>query len=256
MKPAAKTGIKIIAVIYVAVVIAFIVTAAQKKEPEERQELVTRTKAQLEEVRQKAYETDPRNIRGREITDDQAAAVVEEYLEPEGSIIAPNYTMIMQWLNFGVLLLLLYGFFWDPLVQFLDRRRKDIRDRIENAEEKEKESEELLEQRRQELRDIKRERADIIQQGKQEAQRERERIREEARQDAQRMREEGRERLQEDVRRARAGLREEVADLASQVAKKLLERELARDDHDRILNEMLDSMSETAGQQPAEGEKE
>lgn len=253
MKPAAKTGIKIVAVIYVAVIAAFVVTAVQRTEPKNKQELTAQLQKSLNEFRQQAYEADPQHIRERPLSEDEAAQALQ-IMEAEGSIIAPNYTMIMQWLNFGILLLLLYGFFWDPLVQFLDERRDEVRGRLKNAEEKEEKSEELLEQRREQLREVKRERADIIDQGKQEAQREKERIRNEARDDAERMREEARERVNEEVRRARAGLRDEVASLASDVAEKILERELSRDDHDRILDEMLDNMSEAA-QQPSEEEE-
>jgi len=250
MKPAAKTGIKIVAVIYVAVIAAFVVTAVQRTEPKNKQELTAQLQKRLNEFRQQAYEADPQHIRERPLSEDEAAQALR-IMEAEGSIIAPNYTMIMQWLNFGILLLVLYGFFWDPLVQFLDERRDEVRGRLKNAEEKEEQSEELLEQRREQLREVKRERADIIDQGKQEAQREKERIRQEARDDAERMREEARDRVNEEVRRARAGLRDEVASLASDVAEKILERELSRDDHDRILDEMLDSLSEE-GQQESE----
>jgi len=243
MKRAAKTGIKIVVVLYVAVITAFAVTAVQRAEPKNKTALLTQLQEQLNALRQQAYRDDPDHIRSRPINPKEAADVLESVIQKRGNIISINYTLIMQWLNFAILLLLLYGFFWDPLVRFLDERRRSIDDEIARAEHTRRESEKLLEQRRRELAHIKQERADIIEQAKREAARERERLREQAQQEAEHIAREVRERLDEEVRRARKELRSEVAQLASQIAEKILARELTRQDHDRIFEDMIKQLS-------------
>ena len=230
-------------VLYVAAITAFAVTAVQRAKPTNKAVLVPQLQAQLEALREQAYRDDPDHIRGRAVNAKEAASVLESVIQKRGNIISINYTLIMQWLNFAILLLLLYGLFWDPLLRFLDNRRKSIRDEIGRAARTREESEKLLRQRRTELARVKQERADIIEQGKREAERERERLRAQAQEEAERIARGVRERLDEEVRRAREELRSQVADLASEIARKILARELTRQDHDRIFDEMIKQLS-------------
>jgi len=243
MKKKAKTAIKIVAAVYAIVVVVTAITGLQEQEPPNEEQLAAEVQQQLDSLREQAREQQPRHIRDRALTDDEANEIVENYLEQPGNIISVNFTMVMQWLNFGVLLLVLYAFAWDPLLEFLDQRRQSIQDEIDEAEQDREKAQELRQKREKELAEIKQERADIIEQGRREAEQEREQIRERAREEADRIVEGARERMDEEVRQARSELQTEVVDLASDIAERVVERELTREDHDRIFEDMIEEFS-------------
>ena len=240
MKQKAKTGIKIIAAVYAVVIVIFAATSLRTVEPKNKDKLIEQVQKSLNEVREQAREEDPRHIREQPVPKDKAAEIVADAIERKGNIISVNFTLFMQWLNFGVLLLILYGYLWDPLVEFLDERKNSIQNRIEEAEKDRKKAEELRRERENELADIKQERADILEQGRREANKEREEIRERAQEEAERIVESAQDRVEEEVRRARSELQQDVVDLASDIAEKMLEREMSREDHDRIVDEMIE----------------
>lgn len=257
MKRAAKTGLKIVVLAYVAAVAAFVVTALQRAEPLHKDELTASVQEELETLRQEALRDDPDHIRPRPVSKDDAAQVLGTVLEKKGTVINVNYTVIIQWLNFAILLLVLYGIFWDPLLKFLDERRNSISDEIKHAEALRKESENLLATRQEELARIKEARAGMIAQGKREGDKERERIVELAHIEATRIAREVKEKLEEEVRRARHDLQRDVAELATAIAQQMIQRELTTDDHQRLFDEMVKKLTaevhtETSSEQDQE----
>lgn len=252
MKPVAKKGLMIVGVLYVltvGVMVASFVRGARPKYPEE---VAERLQERLEEVRQWAYERDREHIRQRPIAEQDAATVVDLLARP-GMIINVNYTLIIQCLNFVILVLILYGWLWDPMLQMLDKRRAMIRERLDGAAATREEAGGLRRQRQRELGQLRGERAGIIEQATSMGEQERERVVERAHREAEGIALETRERLKEEARRARMALREEVAELATRIAAQVLKRELSRQDHDRLIEEMAERMSLGEGP-PAAGE--
>ncbi len=243
MKQKAKTAIKIVAAVYAVVVVVMAVTALQEQVPPNDQKVARQVQQQLNALRKQAREQAPRYIRDRPINEDEAAEIFRIYMKSSGRIISVNFTMVMQWLNFAVLLLVLYAFAWDPLLEFLDQRRQSIQDEIDEAEADREKARELRRKREKQLAEIKQERADIIEQGRREAEQEREKIRQRAQEEAERIVEGARERMDEEARQARSDLQSEVVDLASDIAERVVERELNREDHDRIFEEMIEQFS-------------
>lgn len=254
MKPTAKKGLMVIGVLYIITVGAMVYNFVQRAEPEYPAAVTERIYTGLNEIRQEARLLDEEHIRSSEITEKEAAAVFQDLFVRKGTIININYTIIMQGLNFGILLLILYGWLWDPMLAFLDKRRQMVRDRIEEADDRRKEAEKLREQRRQELADLRAQRSEIIEKARSTAEQQREQIIEQAEDEAKRVSRQTRERLEEEFRRARQSLREEVADLTTRVAGRLLKREMSPDDHREFIEEMVEKM-ELEGRGPdAEGE--
>ena len=56
-----------------------------------------------------------------------------------------SFTMVFQWVNFGVLLFLLTKLLFRPVTEFLDRRTGEISDNLENARRTRRESDDVLE---------------------------------------------------------------------------------------------------------------
>ena len=242
MKPGAKKGLIVIAVLYVITVSVAVINFAYEARLQHPEQVTELIQHHLNSAREAALNVDPEKIRTGEFSQQEAARLLDMFRR-QGSIININYTLIMQCLNFGILLLVLYGWFWDPMMKFLDERRRRVREKLEEADEREEEAQQLVRKRRQELSELKAERTGILEQARQTAEQQRDDVIQKARREAERITEETEERLEEEFRRARTKLREEVADLVTQVTSRLLQRELDTEDHRRYIDEMIEQMA-------------
>jgi F-type H+-transporting ATPase subunit b len=242
MKPAAKKGLMVVGAIYLVaiVIMGWNLVAASKPTLE-----VAELQQRVNQIRQWAHEQDPEHIRPSDLSQKEAQQLLSEFLAARGSIININYTLIMQCLNFAILLLVLYGFLWDPMLSFLDERRRSVRENLNEAEQSRQQAEELRQKRRQELEELRAERGEILDQARSTAEQQRSEIVDQAREEANRMTAQAEERVGEEVRRARVSLQEEVADLATAIAGRVLKREVSAEDHEEVIEDMLAGMELT-----------
>lgn len=135
-------------------------------------------------------------------------------------------TLIIQMINFLILLLILNRLFYKPILGILEKRKNHIRQSEETVEELETRASEQWEAYERQL-----------QEAKIEANLERERIKgegletqkkllEEVRADASRATEDARKRIEEETSKARDLLRDQVKGVASEMAEKILGRRL------------------------------
>jgi F-type H+-transporting ATPase subunit b len=253
ISPAAKKSILIVGILYAVTVGVMLVTLLREHALPNAQEAEAMV---AEQVNQALYdlreqynenvgednETGP--IRTDELTEKHAADIIAEYMRGQGQIIGVNATIVMQMANFAVLLVLLYAFLWDPILEFLDKRRETIRGRLDDAENNRKQAVQLQEERQDELDQIRRERADIIEQARNMGEQEGDQIVERARREAQRLMSQTEDRIGEQVRNAREELRRDVAELATEIAVRVLQREISEEDHDAVVQRMVDEMDE------------
>ena len=247
MKPGAKKWLKVVGVVYAVVVVVMIWAMASKAKPDDAEGLALQVQQKLNSVLETAAKKDPTHIRATPLSEREAAAVVESHLLKRGAVISINYTLIMQCLNFAVLLLFLYALAWEPLLALLDKRRAIIKEDLDDAARNRRQAEGVLEETRRELADRRQERGSIMDRARGLAEQEREQIVERAHEEAQRLMGQTEERLGEEARRARVALREEVADLAVEIAARVLDREIARKDHDAVIAEVVEQMALAPG---------
>jgi F-type H+-transporting ATPase subunit b len=141
--------------------------------------------------------------------------------------------------TFLVLLALLTKFAWKPLLQALDSRQEAIRKSLDGAQ-----------QARQEMERLKQEAASIIRQGRIEA----ESIISQSRSDAERLRGEMRQKakadsdaivknaerqIQLETTRAVQQIRHEAIDLSVMIASKIIQRNLSKEDNEKLIDEAL-----------------
>jgi len=243
MKPSAKKGLIVICVLYAITVTAMVTDFVMAAKPKYPDQVAQRIQEELNQIRVWAHENDPEHVSATPITRKQAEEVMESLMGRQGSIININYTMLMQWMNFGILLLILYGWLWDPLLKFLDERRRFVHQNLADAEKRKQEAESIHQQRLAELNELREERTAILDQARSAGEQERAEIVQQARQEAERIAARTRERINEEVRRTRVALQEEVAQVATDIAAKVLQRELTRQDHARIIDEMVSRMA-------------
>jgi F-type H+-transporting ATPase subunit b len=256
MKPGARKGLLAISVLYVITVAVMVVNFTLQAEPKYREQLTRDIRTGLNGVRARAHAADPEHIRATDVTEREADELVP-LLSRKGSIININYTLVLQCLNFIVLLLLLYGFAWDPLLAFIDERRRRVKSNLDEAERSRRQGQELAALRMKELEQFRSERHSVMEKATEAAERQSDAIIRSAREEAERIGRQAHERIAEETRRARAALREEIAEITAGIAEKVLRREMTRDDHRRFVERMASQLAQEngAGGRP-EGEGE
>ena len=143
-------------------------------------------------------------------------------------------------LNFAFLSFLLYRYAWPLIVDFMSRRSKEIRAEIESAGERLRAAERELAELRARLADFGQEEERIASLAFQQGESEKARTIDRARETAQRIREDAERVANQEIERARQILREEAAELATELAGELLRGNLTSDDDRRLVDEFAD----------------
>lgn len=155
-----------------------------------------------------------------------------------------NWTLVFGVVNFGILLYLLRRLLFKPALEFLDRRREQIASRIESARTAESEAKQLVVAREAELQGA-RERADeILAAARRDAESIIAQAKNAAKSDVDKILSEGKQRLEQERERMIRELREAYADIAILGAERVLDREIRIDDHRRLLDQLLEEISE------------
>ncbi len=181
---------------------------------------------------------------GRDIDEEVTQALLANGIETvkvqgHGTIIGLNLaffcTMGFQILNFAILLILLMGVLWAPLMRMLDERAARVQRDLDSAAQNRQAAEKLLSQRNQMFAQAQEQRAHIMEDTRVAALGERGKILAEARREAQLLVEAAKSQLQTDLVDARDQLQREVATLSIQLAQAILSRELSPEDHSKLI---------------------
>ena len=157
----------------------------------------------------------------------------------EGGLISLDKSLIVQAINFVILLLILKRILYKPFLAKMEERTQAIQKSLEEAQAARTQATRQQEENEARLRAAHAEAAAIRTQALKEAAEEQRRLVEAARAESQRLVETAKAQMDADVRRAREELRREVADLATAVAEKLVRRSLRDEDHRRIVAEAI-----------------
>jgi F-type H+-transporting ATPase subunit b len=149
--------------------------------------------------------------------------------------------LIVQFVNFGILLFILWRFVLPPVQRMLDERRQRIQESLEAAERMKTqtaETERMLEGQREEGR---RQAQQIIGQAQEIARRIEDDARVQAQQDAESLLTRARTEIQLERDQAIADLRREFADITVTAAEKVINQSLDRQSHKRLIDDVLSS---------------
>jgi F-type H+-transporting ATPase subunit b len=167
-------------------------------------------------------------------------AAAEAALAAEGaSLIEINRSLIVQLVNFLILLAVLYRLLYRPLMGALEGRTAAIRQQLAEAQAAREEAQRQLAAMEERIRTAQAEAQALRERAQREAAELRERLSAEARQEAARLVETAQAQVAQEVRRARAELRAEVGLLATEVAERLIRKSLRDEDHQRLVREAL-----------------
>ena len=145
---------------------------------------------------------------------------------------------------FLLLLFLLGKFAWGPLLTGLQQREEFIRRSLKEAKEDREAAESRLAEYEAKLADAGVQAAEIVDQGKRNAEQVRASIEEKARDEADKMVERARREIELAKQSAIKDLYATSSELATEIASRILQRELNAQDHERLISESIEELGE------------
>ena len=142
-------------------------------------------------------------------------------------------------ITFLVLVALLTKFAWKPLLQALDARQESIRKSLDDAQTAKRELERLQQESAQIIRKAHAEAESIVSRSWSDGEKLREEMKQKARAEADAIMKESRRQIELETSRALRQIRNEVADLSITIASKLIQRNVSREDNNRLVEETL-----------------
>jgi F-type H+-transporting ATPase subunit b len=159
-----------------------------------------------------------------------------------GGLISLDKSLIVQFVNFFILLFILQRLLYKPFLAKMAERTAAIKTSLEEAQAVRAEAARQQEENEARLRKAHAEAAAIRDQALREAADESRKHLEVAQAQSRKLVDDTKAQLDAEVRRAREELRREVSGLAIAVAEKLVHRTLREDDHRRIVSEAIAAM--------------
>lgn len=142
-------------------------------------------------------------------------------------------------LTFLVLLTLLAKFAWTPLLQALESRQQGIRKALDDAQAAKQELERLEQESALIVRKARAEAEAIVTQSRADADRLREEIRQKAKADAEGILRNAERQIQLETGRALQQIRSEAVDLSVSIASKIIQRNISKEDNERLIADAL-----------------
>lgn len=147
--------------------------------------------------------------------------------------------------TFLVLLTLLAKFAWKPLLEALETRQQGIRKALDDAQAAKQELQRLEQEAAQMMRKARAEAEVLITQSRADADRLREEIRQKAKADAEGIMRNAERQIQLETGRALQQIRSEAVDLSVMIASKIIQRNITKEDNERLIADALKQVEGT-----------
>ncbi len=157
-------------------------------------------------------------------------------------MISINATVILTILNFILLIFVLATILWKPMLKFLDDRARKIDESLKLAEKNKKRAEELKIEHDQIIKEARTKSSEIIDKAMSSASKESRELISQTKEHTQSMIDSAKNEINMEAERIKHELRKEVASMSIDLAGKILEREINKDDHKKLFSKNLDSM--------------
>ena len=154
------------------------------------------------------------------------------------------WTLIFTWGNLIILFLLMKKFLFKPINNILDKRRKEIDDLYEKAENDKNDAEKLLTDYKEKLSNVNEEAESILKSAKERSALKEEEIVEGAKAEAKVILERAEREISLEKSRAQAELMQEVSDLAASMASKILEKDISEKDHKEMIDKFISEIGD------------
>lgn len=152
--------------------------------------------------------------------------------------------ILFQLAMFIILLALLKKYAWGPLMGIMKQREEHIANEINAAEQSRAETQKLLEDQRNLLKEARTEAQGLIENAKKQGDVQRDEIITLARSEAERIKESANLEIEQQKEKAVAAIREQVATLSVMIASKVIEKELSVQDQEKLINDYIQEAGE------------
>ena len=157
------------------------------------------------------------------------------------SLVTPSLGLIV-WKTLAFLLFLgvLYWLGWEPMTNALQDREEEIESSIARAEEALAEAKRIQKKNKEDRRKAEQEAQEILREARESAEELREEEEAKTQRNIQQMKEQAQAEIEREKQAALQELRDEVADLAVQGARKIVEKDLDRDRHRKLVHDAIE----------------
>ncbi|HEL9633819.1 TPA: F0F1 ATP synthase subunit B [Streptococcus suis] len=163
-------------------------------------------------------------------------------LAMQSSTVLGNFILVTA--SFAILIILIRVFAWDRITGIFEERANKIANDIDAAEEKLRAASNLVQQREQELVQGRVEGQKIIQDAIERAKLEKKRLLEQAEVEIQGLKQKAQMEIEAEKREAQENLRIQVAELAVDLAGKIILEDLDQQAHSNLIDRYLDKLGE------------
>jgi len=151
--------------------------------------------------------------------------------------------IVISLINIAVLFILLRLILWKYVISFLSKRSEKIRSDMDSAAKSREDAEALHAQYKEKLGELKTQGADIVRTSQQKATEESDRILEEAKNKADELISDAHAHIEADKKQALEDAHESVTELATEMAARILEREVKASDNTHTVEEFFSEVS-------------
>jgi F-type H+-transporting ATPase subunit b len=148
-------------------------------------------------------------------------------------------TLIMNWVNFGIIILIARHFFWNKIKGILSDRQKYVNDKLTKADEDAEKARLYLVQNEQILKSAKEEGNKITEMQKQKGEKLYEEIVGDAKAEAVSVKERANLEIQREKEKAEHEIRKQAVDLAVELSVKALGQQIDQDIHRKLIGDFI-----------------
>ena len=154
-------------------------------------------------------------------------------------IIAAIPEMVTQLAGFLIVFFILKKFAFASILGIIDKRKKHIEDELAGVEQKKKSMDELEKEYRRRLEHIEQEARERIQEASKIGMALAKDIQDKARTDSQKLYDRTKAEIDQDITKARLGMRNEIVEISSLIAEKVLREKLDAHEHEKMVDKFI-----------------
>lgn len=164
---------------------------------------------------------------------------------PTLPIISVNlWSVLISFANLFLLFLILKRFLYKPVKKVLEQRRREVDEQYAAAQQAQTEAEESRDAWQQKMASAEAEADAIIKDAADTAKRRGDKLVAQAKENADNIVRQAQQQAELERKNATAGMRKEIVDVSTQIAEKMLEREINEDDHRQLIGSFLDRIGD------------
>ena len=154
------------------------------------------------------------------------------------------WTCIFTFCNLIILVFVLKKLLFKPVKNMIDKRQSEIDNLYEDAGQKQKEADDMKSMYQEKLEKANAESEEILKQAVRKAQLREEEILKEAQEKAAVTVRHGKEQVELEKKRAINEIKNEVSDMAVDIASAIIERDIDKDEHEKLIDSFIDGLGD------------